>query len=265
MPSNNQVRLGIDFGGSGIKGALVDTETGELTTERHRIPTPNPSTPEAVAETIRQMTEHFNYKGRMGVAFPAAVQAGIIQTAANIDKSWIGKDAPAILEEKTGCDAIIINDADAAGLAEMRFGHGRDLQGVGMIVTVGSGLGTALFTNGILMPNTELGHVYYKDKIAEKWASDATRKKKDLSWKKWAKRFGKYLHYMEQLFYPELIIIGGGASKKFNKYEKYLHKVKTRVLPAYLQNHAGIIGAAIEAKETEPKQQQEPRKAQPAE
>jgi len=265
MPNNDQIRLGIDFGGSGIKGALIDTETGELTTDRYRIPTPEPSTPEAVAETIRQLTEHFNYKGRVGVAFPAAVQAGIIQTAANIDKSWIGKDAPAILEEKTGCDTIIINDADAAGLAEMRFGHGRDLKGVGMIVTVGSGLGTALFTNGVLMPNTELGHIYYKDKIAEKWASDATRKKKDLSWKKWAKRFGKYLHYMEQLFYPELIIIGGGASKKFDKYEKYLHKVRTRILPAYLQNHAGIIGAAIEAKETEHKQEEEPQKAQPAE
>jgi len=265
MPNNDQVRLGIDFGGSGIKGALIDTDTGELITDRYRIATPEPSTPENVAETIKQITDYFHYKGRMGVAFPAAVQAGIIQTASNIDKSWIGKDAAAILEEKTGCETIIINDADSAGLAEMRFGHGKDLQGVGMIVTVGSGLGTALFTNGVLLPNTELGHVHYKDKIAEKWASDATRKKKDLSWKKWAKRFGKYLHYMEQLFYPELIIIGGGASKKFNKYEKYLHKVKTRVLPAHLQNHAGIIGAAVEARETEQTREEEKQNAQPAE
>ena len=259
MLNNEKVRLGIDFGGSGIKGALIDTESGKLTTDRYRIPTPNPSTPEAVADTIKQITEHFGYQGRMGVAFPAAVQNGIIQTASNIDKSWIGQDATAILREKTGCETIIINDADAAGLAEMRFGQGKDIQGVGLIVTVGSGLGTALFINGILLPNTELGHVYYKDKIAEKWASDATRKKKELTWKKWAKRFGKYLHHMEQLFYPELIIIGGGASKKFSKYEKYLHKVKTPVQPAYLQNHAGIIGAAVEARETEP--EKEPQQA----
>ena len=251
MANNDHVRLGIDFGGSGIKGALVDIETGELTTERHRIPTPDPATPKAVAQKIKEITEHFNYKGMMGIAFPSAVQGGIIQTAANIDKSWIGKDAPAIFKEVTGCDSVIINDADAAGLAEMRFGHGKDLKGVGLIVTVGSGLGTALFTNGVLMPNTELGHVHFKKKEAEKWASDAVRKKENLSWKKWAKRFGKYLHYMEKLFYPEIIIIGGGASKKFEKYESYLHKVKTRVLPAYLQNHAGIIGAAIEAWEFE--------------
>ncbi len=247
MSNQEYVRLGIDFGGSGIKGALIDTRTGELTTERHRIQTPEPSTTFAVAQTIKHIAEHFNYQGRIGLAMPAPVQAGIVQKAANIDKSWIGTDVPALLKEATGCETTVINDADAAGLAEMRFGHGKDLRGVGLMVTVGSGLGTALFTNGVLLPNTELGHLHYKNKIAEKWASDATRKKEDLSWKKWAKRFGKYLHHLEKLFYPELIIIGGGASKKFEKYESYLHKVKTRVLPAYLQNHAGIIGAAVEA------------------
>jgi len=252
MTNQEHIRLGIDFGGSGIKGALINTETGELTTERHRIATPDPSTPDAVAHTIKEICDHFDYQGRMGVAFPAAIRNGIIQTASNIDESWVGQDAPAIFKEVTGCEAVIINDADAAGLAEMRFGHGKDLAGVGLIVTVGSGLGTALFTSGILLPNTELGHIHYKNKVAEKWASDAIRKEEELSWKKWAKRFGKYLHYMEKLFYPELIIIGGGASKKFEKYDSYLLKrVETRVVPAHLQNHAGIIGAAIEARESE--------------
>jgi polyphosphate glucokinase len=255
----NNICLGIDFGGSGIKGALVDTNTGQLHSDRHRIPTPNPSTPEAVAATIGEIVDHFNYQGDIGVAFPAAIQNGIVQNASNIDKSWIGKDAPKIFSDKTNCRVKVLNDADAAGLAEMRFGHGIEMAGVVLIVTVGVGLGTALFTNGVLLPNTELGHVYIKKKTeAEHWASDAIRKQENLSWKKWAKRFGKYLHHMEGLFYPELIIIGGGASKKFDKYSKYLKKVKTQIKPAKLQNHAGIIGAAVEAVETKVKTESEP-------
>lgn len=244
--------LGIDFGGSGIKGALVDTRNGELQSERHRIPTPDPSTPEAVSGTIKEIVDHFNYQGSVGVAFPAAIMNGIVQNASNIDDSWIGKDAPKLLSEATNCRVEVLNDADAAGLAEMRFGQGKNIRGVGLIVTVGVGLGTALFTEGVLLPNTELGHVYLKKKkkVAEHWASDAIRKQENLSWKKWAKRFGKYLHHLEGLFYPELIIIGGGASKKFDKYAKHLKKVKTKVVPAELQNHAGIIGAAVEAIET---------------
>lgn len=243
------IRLGIDFGGSGIKGALVNTQTGEFSTERHRIETPNPATPEKVAEVIQTITNHFNYRGDMGVAFPAAVQNGIVRTASNIDNNWIGQNAPKLIEEYTSCPAIVVNDADAAGLAEVRFGHGKEIDGTVLMVTIGSGLGTALFSEGKLLPNTELGHIHYKNKVAEKWASDAVRKKEDLSWKKWGKRFNEYLHYMEHLFYPQLIILGGGASKKFEKYNKYFKDVETEIVPAYLQNHAGIIGAATQAVE----------------
>lgn len=244
-----KIRLGIDFGGSGIKGALVDTVKGEFITERHRIETPQPATPESVTEVFKAIIDHFEYNGEVGVAFPAAVQNGIIKTASNIDKSWIGQNAGQLIKDITTCPAMVVNDADAAGLAEMRFGHGEGIQGTVLLVTIGSGLGTAIFTNGNLLPNTELGHIHYKNKIAEKWASDAVRKKEDLTWKKWAKRFNDYLHYMEKLFYPELIILGGGASKKFEKYKEHFKDVETKVVPAHLQNHAGIIGAATLAAE----------------
>ncbi|MDZ7777196.1 MAG: ROK family protein [Bacteroidales bacterium] len=238
------IKLGIDFGGSGIKGGLVDTEKGVLQGDRFRIETPDPSTPEHIAEVINQIVTHFDYQGDIGVAFPAVVQNGVIKTASNIDKSWIGTNAAEVFTHATGQPAKVINDADAAGIAEMAFGHGKDEKGVVILVTIGSGLGTAIFTNGILLPNTELGHIHYKNKVAEKWASDAVRKKENHSWKKWGKRFGEYLSYMEKLFYPDLIILGGGASKKFDKYEAYLENVDTRVVPAYLQNQAGIIGSA---------------------
>ncbi|MCF8309406.1 MAG: ROK family protein [Bacteroidales bacterium] len=243
------IHLGIDFGGSGIKGCLVDTSQGVFTTERHRIETPSPASPEKVTQIFKDIINHFDYSGDVGVAFPAAVQNGLVRTASNIDKSWIGQNAATLIEESTSNRASVVNDADAAALAEVRFGHGKDIAGTVLMITIGSGLGTAIFTDGKLLANTELGHVYYKNKIAEKWASDATRKEEDLSWKKWAKRFNEYLHYMEKLFYPELIILGGGASKKFEKYSEYLKDVETEVVPAYLQNHAGIIGAAIRAAE----------------
>ena len=174
-------RLGIDFGGSGIKGGLVDVSKGELIGERHRIETPNPSTPQAVSEVIQQIVTHFDYTGEIGVAFPAAIQSGIVKTASNIDKSWIGTNAETMFTQITKNPVKVMNDADAAGIAEMRFGHGREIEGVALIVTIGSGLGTAIFTNGVLVPNTELGHIHYKNKVAEKWASDAVRKKQDLS------------------------------------------------------------------------------------
>ncbi len=243
------VVLGFDIGGSGIKGALVDVKTGELKSERKRIETPSPATPLSVSKTIKEITDEFEYKGRVGVAFPAAIQDGVVRTASNIHKSWIGENAEELFSKRTDCRVTVLNDADAAGLAEMRFGHGKGVNGVVMLLTVGSGIGTVLFSNQVLVPNTELGHVYYKKKVAEKWASDTVRKKEDLSWKKWAKRFDKYLHYMEKLFYPELIILGGGVSKKYDKFSEYLKRVQTRVIPAYLQNHAGIIGAAMESAE----------------
>lgn len=244
---DDSVRLGIDFGGSGIKGALVDVNNGELVSDRHRIPTPDPSAPERVSEVIKQIVDHFDYKGVVGVAFPAAIQQGIVMTASNIDESWIGKNAGDLFYQATGCRTSVLNDADAAGLAEIRFGNGKDITGVAMMVTVGSGLGTSIFINGTLVPNTELGHLYYKGKISEHWASDAVRKSEDLSWKKWGKRFSKYLRYLERLFYPDIIIIGGGASKKMERFENQLKRVQTKVVPAALQNHAGIIGAAVEA------------------
>lgn len=238
------IKLGIDFGGSGIKGGLVDIDKGELVGERHRIETPKPAAPQPVAEVINDIITHFEYKGDFGVAFPAAIQNGVVRTASNIDKSWIGKNAEDIFSRVTGHPAKVLNDADAAGMAEVRFGHGKDLKGVVMLITIGSGIGTAIFSNGVLVPNTELGHIHYKDKIAEKWASDAVRKSEGLSWKKWGKRFAEYLRYMEKLFYPEMIILGGGASKKFEKYQEYLEKVETKVVAAKLQNQAGIIGSA---------------------
>jgi polyphosphate glucokinase len=244
--NNDNIRLGIDVGGSGIKGALVDITTGELQSERIRYETQMPATPEFIAGKIKLIVNNFEYSGPVGVAFPAAIQDGVIKTATNIDDSWLNRDAKKLLSSFIPNPICFINDADAAGLAEIKFGRGKDQKGVVIMITVGTGLGTALFTNGALLPNSELGHVHYKDKLAEKWASDATRKKKDLSWKKWAKRFDKYMHYLERLFYPELIIIGGGMSKKFDKFEKYLKRVKTKVYPAKLFNHAGIIGAAAE-------------------
>ncbi|MBN2010678.1 ROK family protein [candidate division KSB1 bacterium] len=240
--------LGIDVGGSGIKGAIINIDAGELMGERYRIPTPDPSTPNAVAETIKQIVHHFNWSGKMGVGFPAAIQHGEVRTAANIDPSWIGVDAVTLLTKKTGCQTRVLNDADAAAIAEMEFGGGRDNKGVVFIITIGTGIGTAVFTNGRLLPNTELGHIFLKNgREAEPYASDAVRKSKNLSWKKWAKRFNKYLNEIERLFWPDLIIIGGGASKKDEKYFSHL-VTKAPIVPASLLNEAGIIGAAVATK-----------------
>lgn len=238
--------LGIDIGGSGIKGALVNAETGELLTERHRIPTPDPSTPRAVAEVVAAVAKHFDWKGLVGCTFPAVIRNGVVYTAANVDKSWIGTDAKALFEEYTGCQVTIINDADAAGIAEMVFGAGRDAQGVVMMVTLGTGIGTALFVDGHLAPNTELGHIEVGGKDAESRASDAARKREDLSWKKWGKRLNHYFQTIEFLLSPDLFIIGGGVSKKADKYFGYIH-VRAQMVVAQMGNHAGIIGGAMAA------------------
>jgi polyphosphate glucokinase len=240
--------LGIDVGGSGIKGAIINTKTGELLTERFRIPTPAEGKPEQIADVIQKIVDHFGWTGAVGVGFPAVVQNGIAKTAANIDKSFIGTNIENLISEKTKCVVKVINDADAAGQAEMKFGAGKDNKGVVILITVGTGIGTVIFTRGKLLPNTELGHIYLnKDREAERYASDATRQKFDLSWKNWAERFDEYLNYMEQLFWPDLFIIGGGISKNESKFQQYL-TVKTKVIPAQLLNHAGIIGAALAAK-----------------
>ncbi len=242
------INLGIDVGGSGTKGALVDITTGKLTTERFRIPTPIPATPDAIADTVNQITKHFNFSGNIGIGFPAAIQNGIVKTASNIDESWIGINADDLFSKVTGCEVTVINDADAAGYAAMNYGVGKGVSGVVIFITIGTGLGSAIYINGQLLPNTEFGHVYMKKGIkAEHYTSDAIRKAEDLSWEKWAQRFNKYLRYMENLFYPDLFIIGGGVSKKFDKFGSYL-ETQTKVVPAILQNYAGIIGAAVSAK-----------------
>ncbi len=236
--------LGIDIGGSGVKGAPVDTKQGVLLAERFRIPTPEGAKPDDVAKVVKQIAQHFKWKGPIGCGFPAVIQHGIARTAANVHKSWINTNATELFSNATGCPVQVVNDADAAGLAEMRFGAGKGCDGLVFIVTVGTGLGTALFTDGVLVPNTELGHIELDCLDAESRASDAARKREDLSWKKWAARFDHYLDAIEALFWPDLFIIGGGASKRIDKFIEHI-SVKAKVVPAQLRNEAGIIGAAL--------------------
>ncbi len=239
--------LGIDFGGSGIKGAIVDTETDELITDRYRIETPESAKPKDVAEVIAEIAKFYKYSGKIGVGFPAAVQNGVVRTAANIDKSWIGTNAAALFTKATNCNTVVLNDADAAGEAEIRFGVGWGIEGLILLITVGTGIGTAVFVDGKLLPNTELGHIYLPNgHEAEKYASDASRKKHELSWEDWGKRIDLYLNTMEKLFFPDLFILGGGVSKKFDKYADIL-TIKTKIVPAKSLNFAGMIGAAIYA------------------
>ena len=238
--------LGIDIGGSGIKGGIVDIETGELLGERQRIETPQPATPQAVAETINELVKHFNWSGKIGCGFPAVIQHGVAKTAANIDVTWIGANVQEIITSITRCPTTVVNDADAAGLAEMKFGVGKDINGVVLLLTVGTGIGSALFNDGILVPNTEYGHFYYKDTVAEKYCADSVRKQLDLGWDEWAKRFNNYLRHLERVINPELFIIGGGVSKKQDKFA-HLLSLSTEVKIAQLENNAGIIGAAVSA------------------
>ncbi|MBN1666948.1 MAG: ROK family protein [Anaerolineales bacterium] len=238
--------LGIDVGGSGIKGAPVDVEKGELLAERYRIETPQPSKPKAVAEVVGEIARHFDWQGLIGAGFPAVIQHGYARTAANIHKSWINTNAAKLFSEKTGCPVTVINDADAAGLAEMRFGAGQGRSGVVLLVTIGTGLGTSIFIDGHLLPNTEFGHIEINCEDAELLASDSARKEHDLSWEKWAQRLDTYLLRLETLIWPDLIILGGGVSKKHAKFIPLL-TVQAEVVPAETLNEAGIIGAALAA------------------
>jgi polyphosphate glucokinase len=238
--------LGIDIGGSGIKGAPVDTIKGELTSERYRIPTPTPSIPEAVGDVVAEIVGHFNWSGPIGCTFPAVIKKGVAFSAANVDTSWIGTDGQTLLEQKTGCPVLLLNDADAAGLAEMKFGAGRDREGMLIMLTFGTGIGSAIFVNGVLVPNTEFGHMEVRGKDAEHRASSKTRKEEDLSWKEWAARVNEFLHRMEVLFSPDLFIMGGGVSKKHEKFFKHLD-TDAEVVPAQFLNEAGIVGAALAA------------------
>lgn len=240
--------LGIDIGGSGIKGAIVDTETGEMVGERKRIATPAPSTPKAIVEVVAELARQFEWTGPIGCTFPAVMKNGVAYTAANVDKSWISTNAEELITEATGCPCAVVNDADAAGVAEMRFGAGRDQMGTVFMLTLGTGIGSAIFVQGVLVPNTELGHIIIRGKEAEHRASDKVRKDRKLPWADWAPRVQEYLNYLEGLFWPDLFIIGGGVSKKTGKYLD-LVKTRTPVVPAVLQNDAGIVGAAMVAAE----------------
>jgi polyphosphate glucokinase len=240
--------LGIDIGGSGIKGAIVSTETGDLVTERMRIPTPQPAKPHSVVEVVQQIVRHFDYRGSLGAGYPGVVVNGVTMTAANVDDDWINFPAAASIAARTGCDVIVRNDADAAGIAEMHHGAGRRVKGVVMIFTLGTGIGSAMFVDGRLVPNLELGHLYLRNekKDAEYQTAERARKGENLSWNEWGVRLNTYFNHIESLFSPDLMIIGGGVSKK---HEKFLHhiKVRAKVVPAQLFNEAGIVGAAMAA------------------
>ncbi|MFZ1327267.1 MAG: ROK family protein [Candidatus Contendobacter sp.] len=241
--------LGIDIGGSGIKGALIETVTGGLIGERIRLAAPRPATPEAVGATLCALAEQHHWSGPIGIGFPAAIQRGIARTAANIDATFIGLPVAEYFSQQTGCPVYVANDADVAGLAEIRFGAGRGVAGVVLIVTIGTGLGTALFCDGHLLPNTELGHILLDNgQEAERYASEAARDAADLKWKDWGDRLNHYLNTMEKLFWPDLIVLGGGASKKLDKFAARL-TVQVPVVPAHFLNQAGMIGAALFAEE----------------
>lgn len=250
--------LGIDIGGTGIKGAPVDTQSGTLLAPRHRLLTPEGAKPRPVARTVAEIVSFFDWHGPIGCGFPAAIQNGIVRTAANIHPKWIDTNAEELFAETTGCPIRVLNDADAAGLAEMAFGAGRQgpeggtRPGTVLIVTIGTGLGTAIFTNGHLVPNLEMGHIEIDGQDAERSASDAARKNGHLSWKKWGAQLNRYLQRMEALLWPDLIILGGGVAKSADNFLPYL-ELKAEVVLAQFLNEAGIVGAALAAQELAPK------------
>ncbi|WP_373512623.1 polyphosphate--glucose phosphotransferase [Persicitalea sp.] len=237
--------LGIDIGGSGIKGAKVNIETGELTTERFRIPTPDPSKPAAVADVVKEIVKHFEWKGPVGCGFPTVIDKGIARGHSNMDPEWVGVHIEELFRKKTGQPFKVINDADAAGLAEMSFGAGIDKKGLVFVLTLGTGIGSGVFLDGKLIPNFELGRLLHTNgKPIEYYAADSARQRKELSYKKWGKRLDVFLHHIIRLFSPDLIILGGGASKKYHKFEDIL-TIDVPILVAETRNEAGIIGAAM--------------------
>ncbi len=239
--------LGVDIGGSGIKCAPVDVAAGKLIAERVKVETPRPATPKAVADVVAQLTRSFDWSGPAGITFPGVVMNGVTRTAANMDASWIGLDARALLAEATGLRVGLINDADAAGTAEVTFGAGKGQAGTVVMLTFGTGIGSALFINGTLVPNTEFGHIEIRGKDAEKRASEVARELQGLTWDKWAERVDEYLRHLEALLSPDLFIIGGGVSRRADKFLPLLTGIRARIVPAALHNDAGIVGAAMYA------------------
>lgn len=250
MSEQAKQAFGIDIGGTGIKGAVVDIEAGKLATERNRILTPHPATPDAVAKIAAQLVDEAGWTGEIGATFPAVIKHGIAQSAANVDPSWLGADADKIFSDAVGKGSavVVLNDADAAGIAEARHGAAKGVDGVVIMLTFGTGIGSALLMNGVLVPNTELGHLQLDDHDAESRAAASVRDEKSMSYKKWAKRVNHYMQHVERLFTPDLFVVGGGVSKDSDKWLHYL-ELKTPVKPAQLLNDAGIVGAAIAAVE----------------
>jgi polyphosphate glucokinase len=240
--------FGVDIGGSGIKGCVVDLEIGQLVGERMRIETPQPSLPDPVYETVAEIVNSFGWTERIGVTFPGVMKHGVAYTAANVDKSWIGTDVDAGLAKLIPGSVATLNDADAAGIAEMRYGAGRDRDGVVLMLTFGTGIGSAVFVDGNLVPNTEFGHIQVDGEDGERRASAAAREREDLDYPTWARRVDRYLDVLEAGLWPDLIIVGGGVSKKAHKWVPLL-STRTPIVPAQLQNDAGIVGAALAAVE----------------
>jgi polyphosphate glucokinase len=236
--------IGIDIGGTGIKGAPVDLEAGQFASDRVRLLTPAPATPDAVADVVVKVLDQLDVEGPIGLTLPSVIRDGVVETAANIDAAWIGTNALDLFGQATGRPVAVVNDADAAGLAEMRFGAGRGRDGVVLMVTLGTGIGSALFSEGTLVPNTELGHLRLHHGDAEAWAAESVRERDELSWKQFAHRLQTYLELVERLLWPDLIIVGGGVSRKSEKFLPRI-RLRTTVVPAQLHNDAGIIGAAL--------------------
>lgn len=237
--------FGIDIGGSGIKGAPVDLAAGEFSAERVRIATPQPATPQAVAAVVAEVVDSFHLPHSLpvGVTFPAVIQHGVARSAANVDDSWIGTDVSAVVAAATGRQVLAVNDADAAGYAEVLYGAARGVSGVVLVATLGTGIGSCLVVDGTLVPNTELGHLEIDGHDAERRAADSAREREDLSWEAWAERLQRYFRVVEDLLWPDLIVVGGGVSKKHDKFLPLLD-LRTPIVPATLRNAAGIVGAA---------------------
>ncbi|GAA3492341.1 MULTISPECIES: polyphosphate--glucose phosphotransferase [Streptomyces] len=239
--------FGVDIGGSGIKGAPVDLQRGDLAQPRHKVLTPHPATPDSVIDGVKEVVDNFGWSGPVGITFPGVVTDGVTRTAANVDKGWVDLNAQQVLGERLGMPVTVLNDADAAGVAEMTFGAGADRKGTVILLTFGTGIGSALFLDGRLVPNTELGHLELNGHDAEKHASTKAKEDEDLSWEHWAKRVTKYLAHVEMLFSPSLFIIGGGVSRKAEKFLPLIEGIRAEIVPAQLQNNAGIVGAAMAA------------------
>ena len=237
--------LGIDIGGTGIKAAPVDVTTGKLLADRLKVDTPRPALPDQVADQVKELTTAFNWSGPVGITFPGVVIGGVTGTAANLDPAWIGLNTAEFLGKATGNLVRVMNDADAAGVAEMTFGAGADERGTVLMLTFGTGIGSALFIKGILVPNTEFGHVEIRGRDAEERASERAKNLHDLSWSKWAEHVDEYLKHIEALLSPDLIIVGGGVSRQSEKWVPRLTGIRARIVPAAMLNDAGIVGAAM--------------------